>query len=528
MSIISSSDLAGPSTSTAGANEVDSLKTLQAQNGSGKQQKRKRESEAAQVDTQPEASTSASISTSPSKGKGRAVSFAKDVQIQREGSPPAAVGDGVSQQDAFKASKAKTEEAQKSKATKKTKAKSRYLKAKMARYKAKKRVDKHGKSEAGSSVGDRDTDMNDTMMTEEGDSTIADTSAVVNAAEEKRSRKKAKREERRAREALEAETSTNNVTIGDAPDETMDISANAGPSKSDILEDAEKRKAERKAKKAAKRSTTETAGDVNGDASMVEGTQEGDDQVLLKRDLAVIAKAEELKARQEKANKRAKAKQKYTKADGDEEEKENETVDITPTQPDALPRFPKPIQPVAPSQRELDDLLISHDLRNAVLVDQSTIVSVTEMQEQSPQTKLSQQTLDRLREMKIENFFAVQSAVLPVLLENKKLYTTGQRPRDICVSAPTGSGKTLSYVIPVVEVCDSDGRRHARRCLTSGNASFLQALRTRVVTRLRALVVLPTRELVMQVRDVFEQFCKGTGLKVNILKVFDHSLSHTD
>ncbi|KAK9894068.1 P-loop containing nucleoside triphosphate hydrolase protein [Cystobasidium minutum MCA 4210] len=206
------------------------------------------------------------------------------------------------------------------------------------------------------------------------------------------------------------------------------------------------------------------------------------EQTLLKRDLAVLAKAEELKARQEKANKRAKAKQKYgTKEEINEEDKENEAL---PTQPDALPRFPKPVQPVAPSQRELDDLLVSHDLRHATLVDRSQSVPITDI-------KLSQQTLDRLAEMKVDKFFAVQSAVLPVLLENKKLYTTRERPRDICVSAPTGSGKTLSYVIPVVE-----------------------ALRGRVVTRLRALVVLPTRELVMQVREVFEQFCKGTGLKV--------------
>lgn len=28
----------------------------------------------------------------------------------------------------------------------------------------------------------------------------------------------------------------------------------------------------------------------------------------------------------------------------------------------------------------------------------------------------------------------------------------GYRPRDICVSAPTGSGKTLSFVIPIVQV----------------------------------------------------------------------------
>jgi len=42
----------------------------------------------------------------------------------------------------------------------------------------------------------------------------------------------------------------------------------------------------------------------------------------------------------------------------------------------------------------------------------------------------------------------------------------------------------------------------------------MQILSKRVVTRLRALIVLPTRDLVLQVREVFEQFCRGTGLKV--------------
>lgn len=451
MSNVTSSDTAGPSNPKRGPNGDQHFKTLHAENGVEKKQKRKRESEAGLVGTHPQESTS--VSASSLKGKGRAVAFAEEATTQHEGSPqvPRPPAEALSQKDAFKASKVKPDTPENSKTTKKTKAKARYLKAKMARYKARKRSDRQSKSEAGSSVGDLDTDMNDTMITEDGDNVAADTSATVDAAEEKRARKKAKREERRAKEVLEANTSTANLSTNAVPDQSPEEAAISGPSKLNMLEDAEKRKAERKAKKAAKRLAAENA-DLIGDSSIATGIQEGDEQVLLKRDLAVLAKAEELKARQDKANKRAKAKQKYSKSEGDEEDKENEDLQEAPTQPDVLPRFPKPIQPVAPSQRELDDLLISHDLRHAVLVDQGTSVSVTELQGLKLQIKLSQQTLDRLQDMKIEKFFAVQSAVLPVLLENRKLYTTRQRPRDICVSAPTGSGKTLSYVIPVVEV----------------------------------------------------------------------------
>lgn len=41
-----------------------------------------------------------------------------------------------------------------------------------------------------------------------------------------------------------------------------------------------------------------------------------------------------------------------------------------------------------------------------------------------------------------------------------------------------------------------------------------QLLSSRVVTRLRALIVLPTRDLVAQVREVFEVVGRGRGLKV--------------
>ena len=59
--------------------------------------------------------------------------------------------------------------------------------------------------------------------------------------------------------------------------------------------------------------------------------------------------------------------------------------------------------------------------------------------------------------------------------------------------APTGSGKTLAYALPVV-----------------------QALLPRVVPRLRALVLLPTRALAAQVHCVFEELCRDTPLRVGL------------
>lgn len=69
--------------------------------------------------------------------------------------------------------------------------------------------------------------------------------------------------------------------------------------------------------------------------------------------------------------------------------------------------------------------------------------------------------------------------------------TIFSHPGDLCVSAPTGSGKTMAYAIPIVEV-----------------------LSKRVVTRLRALILLPTRELVAQVFETFTQLSAGTDLKI--------------
>lgn len=95
----------------------------------------------------------------------------------------------------------------------------------------------------------------------------------------------------------------------------------------------------------------------------------------------------------------------------------------------------------------------------------------------------------------VKNFFPIQSIVISHLLFSS--HSINGRPRDICVSSPTGSGKTLCYVLPVL------------------NSLYKSSLETKV-KRVRALCVLPTRDLAMQVFRVFEQYCHGSHLKVGL------------
>ncbi|KAM3244644.1 hypothetical protein ACQJBY_056134 [Aegilops geniculata] len=87
--------------------------------------------------------------------------------------------------------------------------------------------------------------------------------------------------------------------------------------------------------------------------------------------------------------------------------------------------------------------------------------------------------------MGIESFFPVQ---VSTWLET---IGPGAFQRDICINSPTGSGKTLAYALPIV-----------------------QMLSTRKVRCLRALVVLPTRDLALQVKEVFDVIAPMVGLTV--------------
>lgn len=94
---------------------------------------------------------------------------------------------------------------------------------------------------------------------------------------------------------------------------------------------------------------------------------------------------------------------------------------------------------------------------------------------------------EALQKMGISSLFPVQLAVW------QETIGPGSFERDLCINSPTGSGKTLAYALPIV-----------------------QMLSTRAVKCLRALVVLPTRDLALQVKEVFAALAPAVGLSVGL------------
>lgn len=81
--------------------------------------------------------------------------------------------------------------------------------------------------------------------------------------------------------------------------------------------------------------------------------------------------------------------------------------------------------------------------------------------------------------MKLETLFPVQKQVIPIILNSDRSQSI--YPNDICVTAPTGSGKTLTYVLPII-----------------------QSLRNRITPCCRAIVLLPVSDLAEQVYNIFK------------------------
>lgn len=86
--------------------------------------------------------------------------------------------------------------------------------------------------------------------------------------------------------------------------------------------------------------------------------------------------------------------------------------------------------------------------------------------------------------------YPVQREVIPVVLQRK----------DLLGIAPTGSGKTAGYVLPVLN--NLQGQAEARN------------------RHARVLVLVPTRELAVQVRDVFIQFGAELPERVKTIAVY--------
>lgn len=103
---------------------------------------------------------------------------------------------------------------------------------------------------------------------------------------------------------------------------------------------------------------------------------------------------------------------------------------------------------------------------------------------------LSASLLKVLDEQNYAKPYPIQQQAIPAIL-NKK---------DVLGIAKTGSGKTASFVLPIL--MNLKGR-------TAGKNRHVQVL-----------VLVPTRELAVQVNDVFKLFCKGLAEPIKTMAVF--------
>ncbi|XP_039627947.1 ATP-dependent RNA helicase DDX55 [Polypterus senegalus] len=104
---------------------------------------------------------------------------------------------------------------------------------------------------------------------------------------------------------------------------------------------------------------------------------------------------------------------------------------------------------------------------------------VTEGTWSSLPVTLNDSVLLALKELKFTHMTPVQSACIPLFMNNK----------DVAAEAVTGSGKTLAFVIPIIEILLRREEKLKKR-------------------QVGAVVITPTRELAIQISEVLEHFLR--------------------
>jgi ATP-dependent RNA helicase RhlE len=103
---------------------------------------------------------------------------------------------------------------------------------------------------------------------------------------------------------------------------------------------------------------------------------------------------------------------------------------------------------------------------------------------------LSKQILDAIKKANYDSPYPVQIAAIPAILQKK----------DVLGIAPTGSGKTASYILPILQRLQEKEPNKGRM--------------------IPVLVLVPTRELASQVAEVTENFARFLNRPVKALAVF--------
>jgi len=104
---------------------------------------------------------------------------------------------------------------------------------------------------------------------------------------------------------------------------------------------------------------------------------------------------------------------------------------------------------------------------------------------------LSSSLLNALYKLSYTKPYPIQTKVIPELIDKK----------DILAIAKTGSGKTASYVLPIIHNIQSDNTESSNR-------------------HIKSLVLVPTRELAIQVEEVFKSFSSQIPDRIKTLAVY--------
>lgn len=177
---------------------------------------------------------------------------------------------------------------------------------------------------------------------------------------------------------------------------------------------------------------------------------------------------------------------------------ESEKVDIHTEKVESTPG--KSVAPIPQPKLPRDKNLISAESKNKSLRWLSDAEYHQTEQTQSFDTlkpALDSKVIRNLdKEFGIKSAFSVQVNVIENVMKAVERNKVNPQPfGDYLVNAATGSGKTLAYLIPVVE-----------------------ALKDRVVPRLRCIILTPTRPLASQVYSNMLHLTKGFDLRVTMLK----------
>ena len=103
---------------------------------------------------------------------------------------------------------------------------------------------------------------------------------------------------------------------------------------------------------------------------------------------------------------------------------------------------------------------------------------------------LSAELLENIENQKYSKPYPIQEEAIPIILSGK----------DLLALAQTGSGKTASFVLPILQ--------------------NLQHKKASLPRHVKVLVLVPTRELAMQVAEVFDSFSINLPTKLKTLAVF--------